>query len=61
MIRIEMIGIDGKKIIELIPETVEDEKLLEQMAIDGELDTRDSFADDPGVWSDPKDNKTSNG
>jgi hypothetical protein len=61
MIRIETVGIDGKKIIELIPETVEDEKLLEQMATDGELDNRDSFADDPGVWFNPKDNKTSNG
>lgn len=50
MIRREIKGIDGKIIIELIPETPEDEAELERMEKAGELDARDGFSEDPDAW-----------
>jgi hypothetical protein len=50
MIRREIVGKNGKVIIELIPETDEDIAELERMADKQDIDRRDSFADDPDAW-----------
>lgn len=50
MIRREAIGVNGKRIIELIPETEEDIAELARMAEQQDIDQRDSFADDPAAW-----------
>lgn len=50
MIRREVIGKNGKVIIELIPETEEDIAELERIAEQQDVDQRDSFADDPSAW-----------
>lgn len=47
MIRREVVGVNGKRIVELIPETGEDVAELERMASEQGIDQRDSFADDP--------------
>lgn len=47
MIRREVVGVNGKRIVELIPETEEDVAELERMASEQGIDQRDSFADDP--------------
>lgn len=47
MIRREVTGANGRTIVELIPESSADLDELRQMAEDGELDDRESFADDP--------------
>jgi hypothetical protein len=41
---------DGNEIIFLVPETEEDVKELERRINAGEVDQRDSFADDPEAW-----------
>lgn len=50
MIRKIVKGVDGKEVVMLIPETDEDMAELERMAKVGELDARQSFADDPDAW-----------
>lgn len=50
MIRREVKGVNGKTIVELIPETAEDIAELERMADEQEIDDRHSFADDPAAW-----------
>ena len=47
MIRREKKGKDGKIIIELIPETPEEEQQLMEMVLRDEVDGRDSFSDEP--------------
>jgi hypothetical protein len=47
MIRKETTGINGKKIIEMIPETKEDERLLQRMIDDGTLELWDGFSEFP--------------
>lgn len=54
MIRREVKGMNGKTIIELIPETEEDIRELERLAKEQEIDMRDSFGDDPAAWEDKK-------
>lgn len=41
---------DGNEIIFLVPETEDDVKELERRINAGEVDQRDSFADDPDAW-----------
>jgi hypothetical protein len=43
---------DGNKIVFLVPETEEEVKELERRINAGEVDQRDSFADDPSAWDD---------
>ncbi len=50
MIREVTIGLSGKEIVHLIPETDEDVAELERMIAAGQLQPRDSFADDPDAW-----------
>lgn len=45
-------GADGKQIVFLVPETEEDVRELERRINAGEVDQRDSFADDPSAWAD---------
>ncbi len=52
MIIREQIGIDGKRIVEMIPENEEDERTLEQMAAAGAIDARDGFSEEPELWDD---------
>lgn len=50
MIRREVYGIDGKMIVELIPENEQDEIVLAQMVDEGVADARNGFSEDPEVW-----------
>lgn len=54
MIRRNVVGKNGKTIIELIPETEEDVAELERMVKEQPVDNRDSFADDPAAWKKKK-------
>lgn len=44
------IDAEGNEIVFLVPETEEDVKELERRINEGEVDQRDSFADDPSAW-----------
>lgn len=48
-------GIDGKEIVRMMSENEEDVVELRRLAEAGDLDDRESFGDDPGVWKEPDD------
>ena len=54
MIRNVKVGINGKTVVELIPENDDDLRILEAMMEAGQLDARDSFADEPAMAKDDK-------
>jgi len=52
MIIRKLIGVGGKEIIEMIPETPDDESVLAQMAEQDTIDNREGFTDAPKLWDD---------
>lgn len=59
MIRNVKVGIGGKAVVELIPENEDDLRTLEAMLEAGQIDARDSFADEPEMAKDIKKNANS--
>lgn len=50
MIVREVTGMNGKRIVEMIPENAEDEQVLMQMARSDAVDSRDGFSTEPDLW-----------